>query len=224
MPRILQAVFLSSIFLTSTIVSAAPVHIEVIVFAHGDGSSKNPEWFLKPSETIVVEDINLTSGVDLEPDSVSEETPRPVASIELTNVAKALDEHPNYTILNYLSWVQEPVRKNHTIPVSLDVEHSEISLTPQLLLSGEISLYEVQLILQLEIDATYSPTLAVEQGTVYLPKPVTLYSKGTEYKLNERRQVQIGDLHYFDHPKFGVIFYMVRPKKTDLSSNSTIAN
>ncbi len=209
--RILHAVFLTSSILISSTALAAPVHIEAIVFTHADSVSKNPEWFLKPSEIIVVEEIDLTSGPDMEPDSVSAETPRPVQSTELTDVAKILDEHPDYTLLNYLSWVQEPVRKIHTVPVSLDVEHPEISLTPQLLLSGEISLYEVQLILQLEIDATYSPTLAVTEETIYLTKPVTLYSRGTEYKLNERRQVQIGELHYFDHPKFGVIFYMVRP-------------
>ncbi len=209
--RVLHAVFLTSTILISATALAAPVHIEAIVFAHANSVSKNPEWFLKPSETIVVEDIDLTTGPDVEPDSVSAETPRPVGPTELTDVAQILDEHPDYTLLNYLSWVQEPVRKIHTIPVSLDVEHPEISLTPQLLLSGEISLYEVQLILQLEIDATYSPTLTIGEETVYLSKPVTLYSEGTEYKLNERRQVQIGELHYFDHPKFGVIFYMVRP-------------
>lgn len=209
--RILHAVFLTSSILISSIALAAPVHIEAIVFAHTDSVSKNPEWFLKPTETIVVEDIDLTSGLDEEPDSVSPETPRPVQSTELTDIAKILDEHPDYTLLNYLSWIQEPVRKIHTIPVSLDIEHPEISLNPQLLLSGEISLYEVQLILQLEIDATYSPTPAVNEETAYLTKPVTLFSRGTEYKLNERRQVQIGELHYFDHPKFGVIFYMIRP-------------
>ncbi len=209
--RVLDAIFLTSAILMSSTASAAPVHIEAIVFAHADGASKNPEWFLKPSETIVVEDIDLTSGLDVETDSISPETPRTVLSTELNDIAKILDEHPGYTLLNYLSWIQEPVRKIHTIPVSLDVEHTEISLTPQLLLAGEISLYEVQLILQLEIDATYSPTPVVEEETVYLSKPVTLYTRGTEYKLNERRQVQIGELHYFDHPKFGVIFYMVRP-------------
>ncbi|MDE0308256.1 MAG: CsiV family protein [Acidiferrobacterales bacterium] len=208
----LRVSFLTYAVLTFSAASAAPVHIEAIVFAHVNKASENPEWFLKPSEEIVVDESDQLSGLVEAPDLISNQAPRPVQSTELTGIANILNQHPNYTILSHLSWVQEPVRRSRTVAVSLDVEHEEFSLTPNLLLSGEIALYEVQLILQVEIDATYNPTQPVEKGLVKLDKPVLLYSKGTEYTLNEKRQVRIGELHYFDHPKFGVIFYMVRPR------------
>ena len=213
--RKIRTACLNSLFIVSTATLAAPVHVETIIFAHSDVPSKNPEWFEKPTESILVEDINFTDELisDLAPET--EETPIPVQSKELTEIAKILEDHPDYTLLNYLSWVQEPVRKPHTIAVSLDIEHPEYSVIPQLLLSGEISVYEVQQILQMEINVIYSPELTVEQDAVNLPQPVSLHSKGVEYQLNDRRQVRIGELHYLDHPKIGVIFYMVRPEKPE---------
>ena len=211
--RKIRTVCMNSLFIVSTATLAAPVHVETLIFAHSDAPSKNPEWFEKPTESILVEDINFTDELISDLASETEETPIPVQSKELTEIAKILEDHPDYTLLNYLSWVQEPVRKAHAIAVSLDIEHPEISVIPQLLLSGEISVYEVQQILQMEINVTYSPELTIEQDTVSLPQPVSLHSKGVEYQLNDRRQVRIGELHYLDHPKIGVIFYMVRPEK-----------
>ncbi len=196
-------------------VKAAPVHIEVIVFAHTGTKHQSTEWFERESERIVVEPVELDVPTTAEPEVEGPEQPIPVQSKELTNIAKILEEHPDYELLNYLSWVQEPVRKRDTISVSLDIEHPDSFIIPQLLLSGEISLYEVQQLLQTEINATYSPQPRVIQDTVYLPEAVTLYSVPPEYRLEDRRQVKIGELHYFDHPKFGVIFYMVRPENPE---------
>ena len=96
--------------------------------------------------------------------------------------------------------------------MSLDVEHEDELAVSQYILTGEISVYEVHQILQMEVNAFYTPALNTDEETVFLPQPVTRYLKGTEYELSERRQVRIGELHYVDHPKFGVLFYMVRPE------------
>ena len=212
-------VFVTSLAISSSSALAAPVHIEVIVFGHADVVSKNPEWFEKPTERILVEDINFATNMDSPQISATGETPIPVQSTELNDIAQILDDHPDYTLINYLSWVQEPVRKSRTVSVSLDIEHPEVSVMPQLLLSGEVSVYEVQQILQMEINATYSPTLTIEKDVVNLPQPISLHAKGIEYHLNERRQVRIGELHYLDHPKIGVIFFIMRPSKNEASAN-----
>ena len=202
----------SPILLIPISVWAAPVHIETIVFAHTGTQLETTEWFEIPQEVIVVEEIVFEDVIDAETDDVSEEVPIPVQSKELTEIARILEEHPDYTLINYLSWVQEPVRKVHTVSVSLDVEHEDELAVSQYILTGEISVYEVHQILQMEVNAFYTPIPNADEETVFLPQPVTRYLKGAEYELSERRQVRIGELHYVDHPKFGVLFYMVRPE------------
>ena len=209
--QILTACLLLALAITT---KASPVHIEVIVFANNSSSVKDSEWLQQPGTFIGVDEFetptedNSTSNNN----PTSSAQPIPVQATQLTKIAKLLENDSDYELLNYLSWTQEPVRKSKTIRVPLDIEHSELQIVPQYLLSGEILLYEVQQLLQFEIDAIYNPIPDISKDTVYLPEAVTLYEGKTRFRLNERRRVQIDEVHYFDHPKFGVIFAISRLK------------
>ena len=198
-------------------VKASPVNIEVIVFSNNSPSVKDSEWFQQPGTYIRVDQFeaptedNFTSNDN----PTSSAQPIPVQATRLTKIAKLLENDPDYELLNYLSWTQEPVRKSRTIPVPFDIEHSELQIVPRYLLAGEILVYEVQQLLQCEIDVIYKPTPDINKETVYLPESVTLYEGNTRFKLSERRRVQIDEVHYFDHPKFGVIFTISRPKSPE---------
>ena len=212
--QIFTACLLLGLAVTS---KASPMHIEVIVFANNSSSVKDSEWFQQPGTFIKVDEFetptedNFTSNDN----PTSSAQPIPVQATRLTKFAKLLENDPDYELLNFLSWTQEPVRKSRTIPVSLDIEHSELQIVPQYLLSGEILVYEVQQLLQFEIDAIYNPIPDISKETVYLPESVTLYERKTRFRLNERRRVQIDEVHYFDHPKFGVIFTTSRLKSPE---------
>ncbi len=202
----------------------APVHVEIIVFSQNDKGADH-EWFMRPETAIKVADL-VDEDVTLSTTEATEQTeaavfsfenlaatgPQPVEAFVLTKFAKTLEEHPDYEILNYVSWVQEPVPKSRTKSISLDIPLDDSILSDEMLLAGTTSVYEIAQLLQLDINITYKPAADSNKETVYLPESVSLFVPTVSYQLDERRQVQINDIHYFDHPKFGVVFTIIRPK------------
>ncbi len=213
--------------IVSTTAIAAPIHVEVIVFANNNNEAEY-EWFMKANELIKVEFFNDetnfsdTPSADEAPSPNASLTnlvatgPQPVEAYVLTEFAKAIEDNPNFELLNYVSWVQEPVPKSRTKSVSLDIALNDSFLSPDLLLSGETSIYEIAQLLQFDINVTYKPVADREEDVVYLPDAIKLYDPEVSYLLDERRQVQINDIHYFDHPKFGVVFAIIRPKQPEV--------
>jgi len=205
---------------------SAPVHVEVIIFANNTAEAES-EWFPIPNEIIRVEEIFDEGITPLIPEEESTELennqsmdlevtgPRPVEAYVLTDLANAIDENPDFEILNYVSWIQEPVPKSQTKSISLDTPFIDSFLSAELLLAGETSVYEIAQLLQFDIQVTYKPLADTEEAVVYLPDAVKLYTPETSYLLAERRQIQINDIHYFDHPKFGVVVTIVRPKQAE---------
>lgn len=205
---------------------SAPVHVEVIIFASNAVGTKS-EWFPNPDELIRVEkavDEGVTPQISEDDASELENNqpmdlevtgPRPVEAYVLTDFANAIDENPDFELLNYVSWIQEPVPKSQTKSISLDIPFTDSFLSTELLLAGETSVYEVAQLLQFDIRVTYKPLADSEEAVVYLPDPVKLYTPEKSYLLAERRQIQINDIHYFDHPKFGVVLTIIRPKQSE---------
>ena len=101
---------------------SAPVHVEVIIFANNTVGAES-EWFPIPDEIIRVEEIfdeGITPLIEEEDASELENNqsmdleatgPRPVEAYVLTDFANAIDENPDFELLNYVSWIQEPVPK-----------------------------------------------------------------------------------------------------------------
>ncbi len=202
----------------------APVHVEVVVFANNTAESDG-EWFLRPKEIIRVEkpiDVEISeeelrtveTGIP-EPISMTDlgvTGPQVVEPYMLTEFVDIIDKNPNFELLNYISWVQEPVPKSKSKPVSLDLLVSDSILSDDLLLAGELMVYEVAQLLQVDVRVTYKPVADTETAVAHLPETVRRYSPRQSYLLDERRQIHINDIHYFDHPKFGVVFTIIRPK------------
>ena len=57
--------------------------------------------------------------------------PRPVEAYVLTEFANAIDENPDFEILNYVSWIQEPVPKSQTKSISLDIPFTDSFLSTE---------------------------------------------------------------------------------------------
>ena len=225
--RHLKLVLVFSAFLLFSVPAfSAPVHVELIIFANNTVGTE-PEWFLIPDEIIRVEetiDEGITPLVaeeessDLENDQpmdLEATGPIPVEAYVLIDFANAIDENPDFELLSYVSWIQEPVPKSITKSVSLDTPFNDSFLSTELLLAGETSVYEIAQLLQFDIQVTYKPLADTEKAVVYLPDPVKLYTPETSYLLAERRQIYINDIHYFDHPKFGVVFTIIRPEQAE---------
>lgn len=213
--RLTKILILVLCLCASALVNAAPVHVEVVVFANNT-KNNDFEWFLKRQEVIKVEEFEFLDPIETEaPESLPSE-PNPAQAYVLTEFVKAVEENPDFELLNYISWVQEPVPRSRTKSISLDIPRDDSIFSTELLLSGETSIYEIAQLLQFDINVTYKPDSDKEIESVYLPELVKLYESEVAYVLEEKRQVQINDVHYFDHPKFGVVFAIVRPEQPEL--------
>ena len=197
-------------------VNAAPVHVEVVVFAN---KTKNNglEWFVKRREVIKIEEFEFIDPIESQAPDSSPSGPEPAQAYVLTEFVRAVEESPNFELLNYISWVQEPVPRSRTKSISLDIPHADSMFSTELLLAGETSVYEIAQLLQFDIHVTYKPIADKEKDSVNLPELVKLYEPEVAYVLEEKRQVHINDIHYFDHPEFGVVFAIVRPELPELN-------
>ena len=189
---------------------AGLVHIELIIFSH---KSQSDEWIKGTQEILSVKKLNDLAELK-SPDSG---TPKllPTSSTQLVNIAKVFDNHPDYDILNYLSWIQDTEKKSKTEAISLDIEISDQILFPHLVLSGTAILYEIGERLYFEIDTFYRPVPDIETEIVQLTEPIARLIREKEFSMTERRAVSINETHFFDHPEFGAILNVIRPPKPE---------
>ncbi len=207
----------------SSLASADPIYAEVIVFSNLSTAAADKEWIQDTREEIRAEPEVITIADDAPAPTTPPESdaapepglsiyhPQPVAAERLPDIAEALSTHPDYDVVTHFAWIQEADDRKKAIAVSLNIEHPDSRIVPQYILAGEVVLYEAQRLLHVEVNATYKPVVDDALDTVFLPEALTRYQVSEEHFLNERRQVRINDLHYFDHPKFGVILHLTRP-------------
>ncbi len=220
-----NCIILSSILYAfgSSLASADPIYAEMIVFSNHSTTAADNEWIQNTQEEIRVEpdvfallEDESALAAPPESDAAPEPTlsiyhPKPVAAEQLINIAAALSTHSDYDVINHFAWVQEVDGRRNAISVPLSIEHPDSKIVPQYMLAGEVVLYEAQRLLHAEVNATYKPAADKALDTIFLPEALTRYQISEEYFLHERRQVRINDLHYFDHPRFGVILHLTRP-------------
>ena len=201
---------IATILVLSAPSHAGLVHIELIIFSH---KSQSDEWIKGIQEIFTVKKLNDLTELK-SPDSG---TPKllPTSSTQLVNIAKVFDNHPDYHILNYLSWIQDTEKKSKTEAISLDTEISDQVLFPHLVLSGTAILYEIGERLYFEIDTVYRPVPDAETEIVELTEPVAKLIREKEFSMTERRAVSINETHFFDHPEFGAILNVIRPPKPE---------
>ena len=132
-------------------------------------------------------------------------TPRPPAGIlALTRAQFALDgiwvsmrRSAGYRPLAHFAWAMPAQWTGEPIPLRLST-----LAAVQLPFSGLASLEEERFV-HLSLDLRMP---AVEEG-------------GGEYRIRERRRLLLGEVHYFDHPRFGAIArlfrYRPRPETND---------
>lgn len=108
---------------------------------------------------------------------------RPASSYQLDGIAYALGQSRGYTVLLHTAWRQPAYDSGNAIgyPVDIDVQNGTRHL------AGRINL--------------------VRERYLHLDVDLLLSSAGSPvYELSERRRIKkSGTVHYFDHPRFGMI-------------------
>jgi hypothetical protein len=124
--------------------------------------------------------------------------------LQLNDVYATLERLSAYTPLVHGGWVQQGLPAEETQPVDLSVLGA---LNP----SGTIELY-LSRFLHISVDLSYlgdqaAPADAAAVGLSEL-------SLAPRYELRDERRARSGELHYFDHPAFGLLV-VVRPQPSE---------
>ncbi len=219
------------LFLLSTGVQAEDIPwytVEMLVFERADPSAGETEhWPADPGFP------NLLSAIELAekgpPSSAAAEPAAPVPYLRLSadqlalgKARQKIDASRNYRLLLHLAWRQQGLDKGVSKPVH--VRSSTYPLPPPSLrrlsgdplqqldgvpsVEGTVRMYRTRY-LHFEADLRYfRPSTESQASGDFLDEEVYLAEKTivpTHFRLTESRRMRSRELHYLDHPLFGVL-------------------
>ncbi|HDN69519.1 MAG TPA: hypothetical protein ENG26_02940 [Gammaproteobacteria bacterium] len=181
--------FLCCIALAGSPVTMAEVPIydvEVIIFSNQNSGDGGERWPIT-----IPDDINVQDFV-----SAGELIELPESTHQLGNISYSLRQAPGYSVLYHSAWRQPAYDNRNAIghPIDSSVRSGGKSLSGQIKLVRERYLHlDVDLLLASATAMTESSYMEGDGGS-----PV--------YELSEKRRIKkSGKVHYFDHPRFGMI-------------------
>jgi len=122
----------------------------------------------------------------------------PPGARRLSPAAERLAASSSFRVLYSEAWVQDitPKSSSHAVRVH------PLTTDPRAMarVDGTARLYRSRF-LQMDLDLVY-------QGPDDLPVASGAVPGGYRYRLTEHRRIKPNEVHYFDHPRFGVLFVM----------------
>jgi hypothetical protein len=125
--------------------------------------------------------------------------------LQLTNQYRVLARLPAYHPLVHGGWVQLGLPDSVTVPVDLGV----LGVTNP---AGTVRL-SLTRFLHVKLDLTYIDTQAVQRESAAAPGDLTELPIAPRYHIDAERTARSGELHYFDHPAFGVLIKVTPVKR-----------
>jgi peptidoglycan-binding protein CsiV len=126
--------------------------------------------------------------------------------LQLTNQYRVLARLPAYHPLVHGGWVTLGLPDNAALPVDLGV----LGVANP---AGTVRL-SLTRFLHVKLDLTYVDTQAAQRGPVAAPGDLTELPIAPRYRIDAERTTRSGELHYFDHPAFGVLI-KITPVKAE---------
>ena len=126
--------------------------------------------------------------------------------LQLTNQYRVLARLPAYHPLVHGGWVTLGLPDSSALPVDLGV----LGVANP---AGTVRL-SLTRFLHVKLDLTYIDTQAAQRGPAAAPGDLTELPIAPRYHIDAERTTRSGELHYFDHPAFGVLI-KVTPVKAD---------
>ena len=119
--------------------------------------------------------------------------------LQLTREYEALSRIPAYLPLVHGGWVQQGLPEDQSRPFDL-------ALLGVVNPSGSIRLH-LSRFLHLTVDLTYQngPLRPAQSADAFGSRELTEVALAPRFTLTAERQARSGELHYFDHPAFGVL-------------------
>ena len=170
---------------SSVALADAPIYdVEVVIFSNQNSGDDGERW-----PTSVRDDPGAQGFV-----AEGQISERPESSYQLGGIAYGLKQARGYSVLLHTAWRQPAYDSRNAIGYAVDTSVQNGSKR----LSGRINLVRERY-LHLDVDlllaSAYATLSATEDAT---SSPV--------YELRERRRIKKSrTVHYFDHPRFGMI-------------------
>lgn len=180
------AVLTLALACSSMALAEAPIYdVEVIIFSNQNSGDSGEHWPTSIRDMPAAQDFVAEGQISEQPGS----------SYRLDGIAYALKQSRGYTVLLHTAWRQPAYNSRKAIGYSVDASVGNGNRR----LSGRIDLVRERY-LHLDVDLFLSPayaTLSASEEDAAGP-PV--------YELRERRRIKkSGTVHYFDHPRLGMI-------------------
>ncbi|MCH8845378.1 MAG: hypothetical protein IIC11_01405 [Proteobacteria bacterium] len=199
MIRILLAGF---ILVFSSHVFAKWYQVEMIVFEHLIPDSSGELWNAGnvPDYSNAIE---LVTG----PDGSNAFKMLPSSRHKLGGVNKVLKLSSEYRPVYHVAWQQPELRKSRAKKVHIK--------NPEARINGTVNLRGGHL-LHLDLDISYFIDLYTESVTSFTEEGSEevvmedIIMTGTYAQMKETRRIKLNELHYFDHPLFGVLMRVTR--------------
>jgi len=187
-------------------------HVEIIAFARDSAEADNEENGNKSPRLRYPEKITA-----LQPDGsgASQFQRLPAETLLLNNEAATLKNRRNMRVLAHIGWQQSMEDTAHATSVlvsggkQVDNHHElegSVTLSIEHFLRADINLWFNRFAANGTVDAVVLPNvpgMVAEGGNpAYVATQTVL--------LQEQRRLRSGELHYFDHPKFGLLM-LVKP-------------
>jgi hypothetical protein len=214
--------------------------VEVLIFTHRDFDPNEEQFALERREPAPEQSLrSLDDGVEFDADApVSLDTSPPPADgaapvepdaaavsdatavpenqftfrvlrpeeLQLTSQYRVLARLPAYHPLVHGGWVTLGLPDSSALPVDLGV----LGVANP---AGTVRL-SLTRFLHVKLDLTYIDTQAAQRGPTPVPGDLTELPIAPRYHIEAERTTRSGELHYFDHPAFGVLI-KVTPVKAD---------
>jgi len=151
--------------------------VEVVIFSNQNSGSDGEHWPTTLPDSLGTRDFAAEG-------QFSE---RPASSYRLDGVANALRQSRGYSVLLHTAWRQSAYDSRNAVayPVDASVQDGARRLAGQIKLVRERYLH-------LDVDLVLMSAAGADGSAVY--------------ELNEKRRIKKSStLHYFDHPRFGMI-------------------
>ena len=182
--------------------------VEVIIFTNNASNDGGEQWS-RPYP-----DRNRRTGIF--PDGQFTELSQ--SHYSLNGVRNGMERSGNYSVLFHRAWRQLAHNKARAVAYPL---HS-IAANGRDSIEGSVTLVRERF-LHLEVNALLMPAL---DGTGFTYSDAA--TSTPLFELREKRRIRTKELHYFDHPRFGMIArvtsYISENAKTDTENNAEPAS
>ncbi|AEG31848.1 CsiV family protein [Thiomicrospira cyclica] len=181
------------------------VHVEIIIFQSLAQRGWTEEyWPLTPGLVLSDNPVRLD-------ETTTWATPVVLDDLQLAEVRSRMTTDRGYDVLAHFAWQQPAFNRNQAQPIIIDsqLQKRRHETSP---IYGQVRAYQerfnhVEILVELDrrIPANLRERFAEHQGIelAWLPDSWT-------FVIDESRRVRPGELHYVDHPLFGVLIHVSR--------------